>query len=336
MAAPCGAERAPGGVLAARPPIRVLRAEGFGTRPPGAARDGSACGTRGQAAPCRDRSYICLHLGFFTCGFHIAFLVTHLPGEVGLPVRAAPSGRDRTLADDRRGQHRRQPGRGLGHRARALPDEVDPLLGSTAWRAVAILALPRQLPKTPPRRSYAFGAVLGFTWLAGPSRPPRGLVGQAPFGTRYLATLFGLTLFSHQVGAFFGAWLGGLRARAHRQSYHVDVVRGHGARARGGFREPADPRVDAGAGAEAGLKPADGRRPRPNCRPGSTRINSGSRSRRARRRLPAGACRSPTGCSTRSGRCTPVRCSGSPTSSRPCSRSAMRRSVPTARASRSR
>jgi hypothetical protein len=37
----------------------------------------------------RDRSYLCLHAGFFTCGFHIAFLVTHLPFEVascGLPA----------------------------------------------------------------------------------------------------------------------------------------------------------------------------------------------------------------------------------------------------------
>ena len=39
-----------------------------------------------------DRSYLLLHAGFFTCGFHIAFLVTHLPGEVklcGLPPAVA-------------------------------------------------------------------------------------------------------------------------------------------------------------------------------------------------------------------------------------------------------
>ncbi len=39
--------------------------------------------------------------------------------------------------------------------------------------------------------------------------PTAGLVGKL-FGTRYLSTLFGLTLLSHQVGGFFGAWLGGL------------------------------------------------------------------------------------------------------------------------------
>ena len=50
--------------------------------------------------------------------------------------------------------------------------------------------------------------MLGVTWLA-TVPPTAGLVGKL-FGTRYLATLFGLTLLSHQIGGFFGAWLGGL------------------------------------------------------------------------------------------------------------------------------
>src|SRR4029453_4280144 len=49
---------------------------------------------------------------------------------------------------------------------------------------------------------------LGFTWLA-TVPPTSGLVGKL-FGTRYLSTLFGLTLLSHQVGGFLGAWLGGI------------------------------------------------------------------------------------------------------------------------------
>jgi predicted MFS family arabinose efflux permease len=55
---------------------------------------------------------------------------------------------------------------------------------------------------------YIFAAALGFTWLA-TVPPTAGLVGKL-FGVRYLATLFGLTLLSHQIGGFFGAWLGGL------------------------------------------------------------------------------------------------------------------------------
>ena len=53
-----------------------------------------------------------------------------------------------------------------------------------------------------------FAAALGFTWLA-TVPPTAGLVGKL-FGTRYLATLFGLTLLSHQIGGFLGAWLGGM------------------------------------------------------------------------------------------------------------------------------
>jgi predicted MFS family arabinose efflux permease len=55
---------------------------------------------------------------------------------------------------------------------------------------------------------YVFAAVLGFTWLA-TVPPTAGLVGKL-FGVRYLATLFGLATFTHQIGAFFGAWVGGI------------------------------------------------------------------------------------------------------------------------------
>jgi predicted MFS family arabinose efflux permease len=75
-----------------------------------------------------------------------------------------------------------------------------------ATRAIAI-GIYLALPKTD-WTFYAFAAVLGLTWLA-TVPPTAGLVGKL-FGVRYLATLFGLTLLSHQIGAFFGAWLGGL------------------------------------------------------------------------------------------------------------------------------
>ena len=73
-------------------------------------------------------------------------------------------------------------------------------------RALAVLAY-LALPKTE-WTFYAFAAVLGATWLA--TVPPTAGLTAKLFGTRYLATLFGLTLLSHQVGGFFGAWLGGI------------------------------------------------------------------------------------------------------------------------------
>jgi predicted MFS family arabinose efflux permease len=56
--------------------------------------------------------------------------------------------------------------------------------------------------------------------------PTAGLVGKL-FGTRYLSTLFGLTLLSHQVGGFFGAWLGGLSFVAYggyTWMWYADIV----------------------------------------------------------------------------------------------------------------
>ena len=55
---------------------------------------------------------------------------------------------------------------------------------------------------------YVFAMGLGFTWLA--TVPPTAAIVGKLFGIRYLATLFGLTLLSHQIGGFLGAYLGGL------------------------------------------------------------------------------------------------------------------------------
>ncbi len=150
----------------------------------------------------RNPSYLYLHAGFFTCGFHIAFLVTHLPGEVALcslsPQVAANSlaliGLFNIAGSLSVGW--------LGQRYR-----MKYLLALMyASRAVLIL-LYLLAPKTPLTFSV-FAAALGFTWLA-TVPPTAGLVGKL-FGIRYLGTLFGLTLLTHQIGGFLGAWLGGL------------------------------------------------------------------------------------------------------------------------------
>ena len=109
-------------------------------------------------------------------------------------------------------------------------------------RAVAV-AMYLAAPKTA-LTFYLFAAVLGFTWLA-TVPPTAGLIGKL-FGVRYLATLFGLATFTHQIGGFFGAWLGGTRADRVRRLL-VDVVRRHRAGAGRGVRQPADPRSEAEA-----------------------------------------------------------------------------------------
>ena len=150
----------------------------------------------------RNPSYLLLHLGFFTCGFHSAFLVTHLPTEVGL-CGLSPSVASWSLA------------------LIGLANIVGSLLAGSCVnlyrskyvlafmygsRAV-LIALYLVAPKTE-WTFYAFAVGLGLTWLA-TVPPTAALVGKL-FGIRYLATLFGLTLLSHQIGGFLGAYLGGL------------------------------------------------------------------------------------------------------------------------------
>lgn len=150
----------------------------------------------------RDSSYRYLHAGFFTCGFHIAFLVTHLPGEVNL-CSLPPSVASTSLAII-----------GLANVAGSLTAgwlgsvyRMKWLLFWMYFSRAASIALYLAAPKTP-LTFYIFAVALGFTWLA-TVPPTAGLVGKL-FGVRYLATLFGLTLLTHQIGGFFGAWLGGV------------------------------------------------------------------------------------------------------------------------------
>jgi len=150
----------------------------------------------------RDRSYLCLHAGFFTCGFHIAFLVTHLPGEVamcGLPTTVSATALALIGLFNIAGS--------LSAGMLASRYRMKSLLFWIYASRVVIIGLYLLAPKTA-WTFYIFAGALGFTWLA-TVPPTAGLVGKL-FGVRYLATLFGMTLLSHQIGGFFGAWLGGL------------------------------------------------------------------------------------------------------------------------------
>ncbi len=150
----------------------------------------------------KDKSFLCLNAGFFTCGFHIAFLVTHLPGEVSLCGLPASVG---ALSLAIIGLSNV-----VGSIAAGLLGQVKRMKMILFWmyasRAV-VIAIYLIAPKTE-LTFYLFAAILGLTWLA-TVPPTAGLIGKL-FGPRYLATLFGFTLLSHQIGGFFGAWLGGI------------------------------------------------------------------------------------------------------------------------------
>lgn len=150
----------------------------------------------------RHRGFRLLTSGFFVCGFHVAFVATHLPAYIN-SLHFDPL---------------------VGATALSLIGFFNIIGGLTAGylggryrkkyllsfiyvaRAVAILGLlygPRSETTI-----FVFSGVFGLLWL---STVPltSGVVGDI-FGARYLATLFGIVMFGHQMGAFFGAWLGGV------------------------------------------------------------------------------------------------------------------------------
>src|SRR5690606_2159676 len=149
----------------------------------------------------RHRDFGLLAAGFFVCGFHVAFLATHMPGVVaacGLPAV-------------------------VGAWALGFIGLFN-IVGSIAmgwavgrWRMKSLLALvyaARALavlvfllaPKTEVV-VLRFAAVMGLTFLS-TVRPTAGLVAKF-FGTANMALLFGLVMLAHQIGGFLGAWLGG-------------------------------------------------------------------------------------------------------------------------------
>jgi predicted MFS family arabinose efflux permease len=149
----------------------------------------------------RTPSYLLLSAGFFVCGFHVAFLATHLPGVIascGLPLQygawaLAVLGLFNIVGSVSMGW-------AVGRwRMKSLLSLV------YAVRAIAVLAF-LLAPKTG-STVLVFSAVMGLTFLS-TVPPTAGLVAKL-MGTGNMATLFGLVMLSHQVGGFLGAWLGG-------------------------------------------------------------------------------------------------------------------------------
>ena len=153
------------------------------------------------AGAVKDRSYLLLNLGFFTCGFHVAFIATHLPGVVAsCELPPAVSAWSLALI----GLFNIFGSLWIGKVITGRRMKI-----ALAWtyfaRALLILAFFFS-PKTT-LTFLLFACGIGFTYLS--TVPPTiGLVIKF-YGPRYVATLFGVAMLSHQVGGFLGAWLGG-------------------------------------------------------------------------------------------------------------------------------
>jgi predicted MFS family arabinose efflux permease len=150
----------------------------------------------------RHRGYLLLTAGFFVCGFHVAFVATHLPAYIassGLSAFVGATALGLIGFFNIIGSF----GAGyLGGRYR----KKHLLAGIYLARGSAI-AVFMSVPMTE-TTVWLFSSIFGLLWL-GTVPLTSGLVEQI-FGHRYMATLFGIVMLSHQIGAFFGAWLGGL------------------------------------------------------------------------------------------------------------------------------
>jgi predicted MFS family arabinose efflux permease len=147
-------------------------------------------------------SYVLLVLGFFTCGFQLAFITIHLPAylkDVGIDPRIGPW----VLALI--GLFNIVGSIGAGYVMTRMPRRY--LLAIIyALRSVAIIML-LMLPPSP-ALVLVFGAMMGLLWLS--TVPPTSSLVMTMFGTRDMAMLYGFAFFSHQVGGFLGGWLGGV------------------------------------------------------------------------------------------------------------------------------
>lgn len=153
----------------------------------------------GEAA--RHSGFIYLSLGFFVCGFHVTLIMTHLPAFAvvcGLSPMVGASalsliGLFNIIGTNVAGW--------LGDRYRKKY-----LLSGLYFSRAVVFSLYLAFPVTE-TSTLLFAGTMGLLWL---STVPltSSLVGQI-FGVRYLGTLFGIVFFSHQIGAFFGASLGG-------------------------------------------------------------------------------------------------------------------------------
>jgi predicted MFS family arabinose efflux permease len=166
-----------------------------------------------------DPSFILIQLGFMTCGFHIAFLMTHLPGEITI---CGLGGSVASVALSIIGIMNivgivitTKLGRVFPHRT--------VLFSIYAARCVIII-----LYITSPSSStgsYLFATALGMTWFA--TVPPiLGMI-KSRFGAERLPALFGFALFTHQLGGFLGAWLGGIvvaRFGNYAWIWYIDII----------------------------------------------------------------------------------------------------------------
>jgi len=161
----------------------------------------------------RNRSYLLLVLGYFTCGFQLSFITVHMPAflvDRGLSVQVGGW----TIAAI--GLFNVFGSLASGWLGTMMPKRY--LLSFIYFARAAAVLVFITFPITT-TSSILFGASMGLLWLSTVA-PTNGIIA-VMFGTRWLATLSGLAFLSHQIGGFLGVWLGGI---AYVKTGSYDVV----------------------------------------------------------------------------------------------------------------
>jgi MFS family permease len=148
------------------------------------------------------RSYVLLVLGFFTCGFQLAFITVHLPAYLSDRGVSAQTGGWVVAAI---GLFNIVGSLGVGWLQNLFPKRyiLSVIYFTRALSIVAFISFPITTFS-----AITFGAISGLTWLS--TVPPTSALVALMFGTRWFATLYGFAFVSHQVGGFLGVLLGGV------------------------------------------------------------------------------------------------------------------------------
>jgi len=149
-----------------------------------------------------NKSFIYLTLGFFVCGWHITLVATHIP--VYISDRGLPEWCTVTILS-MIGLFNIFGTLTSGYLAQKFSKKI--ILSIIYLARGLVIAIFIFLPPSPIIAIF-FGMAFGFLWLS-TVPPTMGLVGFI-FGTKYIGLLYGIVFLSHQIGSFFGAYLGGV------------------------------------------------------------------------------------------------------------------------------
>jgi len=182
-------------------PLLAIALKGRPHAPAGAGLGRDQSLTQAMAEAFGTRGFNLLTLGFFVCGFHVAFITVHLPpyiadlgldpswGAIAIALIGLCNIAGSLISGYIGGRYSKPHFLALIYFARAI--------------AITVFILVPASPLT----VLLFAGAMGFLWLS--TVPPTSGLVAVMFGPRYMATLFGFVFFSHQIGSFLGVWLGG-------------------------------------------------------------------------------------------------------------------------------